>query len=365
MELQQRIYGCLMGIAVGDSIGLPLENLSQSRINKWLGAGQVKHRLLFGYGLVSDDTEHSCLVGQSLICSKEDPDWFGRDLAGRLKWWLAGLPAGTGRATAKACLKLWLGVGYKKSGVWSAGNGPPMRAPILGVAVQDWRKAVELTRISSIITHSDPKATYGAIVIAAIAHSVARDVDDEALKPENVLAVCRQWLAQAVVGDELDQPAAELLGLIESAVDSAARGESTREFAASVGMEKGVSGYTFHTVPAAIHASVRYPNDFRAAIEELIRCGGDVDSTAAIAGGILGARLGASCLPSDWVNGLIEWPRTTRWMERLSHSLAESSLGGQLNTKMPIINPVGQLLRNLVFLFVVLLHALRRLAPSY
>ncbi len=126
-----------------------------------------------------------------------------------------------------------------------------------------------------------------------------------------------------------------------------------------------MTGYTYHTVPAALHACMRYPNDVQTAIEELIRCGGDVDSTAAIAGGILGARLGVQELPSDWVGGLIEWPRTQHWMKRLSQSLAESSAGVGASSEMPTINPIGQFVRNLVFLFVVLLHALRRLVPPY
>ena len=361
MELQQQIYGCLMGIAIGDAVGLPLENLSRSRINKWLKAGPINHRFILRMGLVSDDTEHSCLVGQSLIQSKEDPERFGRDLAKRLKWWIAGLPAGTGRATAKACLKLWLGWNYKNAGMWSAGNGPPMRAPIIGVAVKDWQRAAELVEISSRITHSDPKATYGALAIAAVAHQVTYDPNNQPLDPDSVLDVCQKWIR---AGSE-DESAAELISLIATAVESVQRGETTREFAEKNGMEKGVTGYTYHTVPAALHSCMRYPTDIRAALEELIRCGGDVDSTAAIAGGILGAKLGVDNIPKDWQKGLIEWPRTKHWMSKLSNALAQSSQGETLSTKMPTINPLFQLARNLVFLFVVLLHALRRLLPPY
>ncbi|TVS08433.1 MAG: hypothetical protein EA424_28605 [Planctomycetaceae bacterium] len=43
-----------------------------------------------------------------------------------------GLPAGVGMATARACLKLWLGFPPKRSGVDSAGNGPAMGKAVLG-----------------------------------------------------------------------------------------------------------------------------------------------------------------------------------------------------------------------------------------
>jgi ADP-ribosylglycohydrolase len=47
-----------------------------------------------------------------------------------------------------------------------------------------------------------------------------------------------------------------------------------------------------HTVPVALHACFRYPDDVRTAVLETVHCGGDTDSTAAIVGGILGARVG-------------------------------------------------------------------------
>jgi hypothetical protein len=36
--------------------------------------------------MVSDDTEHTCIVAQALIASAGDPDAFQRHLARRLRW---------------------------------------------------------------------------------------------------------------------------------------------------------------------------------------------------------------------------------------------------------------------------------------
>ena len=52
------------------------------------------------------------------------------------------------------------------------------------------------------------------------------------------------------------------------------------------------------------------PRDYRAAISAVVRCGGDTDTTAAIVGGILGAALGKEGIPSAWLEGLMEWPRS-------------------------------------------------------
>jgi len=82
--------------------------------------------------MISDDTEHTLMVAQSLLKHPDDAAAFARSLAWRLRWWFLGLPAGVGLATARACLKLWLGFPPQRSGVHSAGNGPAMRSALLG-----------------------------------------------------------------------------------------------------------------------------------------------------------------------------------------------------------------------------------------
>src|ERR1017187_4780675 len=106
--MNDRLAGILLGTAVGDALGLPAEGLSPRRRQR-LMPGPWQHRLLFGRGMVSDDTEHTLFVAQSLLRNPDDVDAFQRRLAWHLRWWFAGLPAGIGMATAKACVKLWLG----------------------------------------------------------------------------------------------------------------------------------------------------------------------------------------------------------------------------------------------------------------
>ena len=129
-------FAFLLGTAVGDALGLPYENLSPRRARKLLGE-PVRYRLLFGRGMVSDDTEHACLTAQALVRSGLDPERFGHELAWSLRWWVLGIPAGAGSATLRAAFRLWLGFGFRSSGVRSAGNGPSMRSAILGAAVDD------------------------------------------------------------------------------------------------------------------------------------------------------------------------------------------------------------------------------------
>ncbi len=58
--------GLLLGGAVGDALGLPAEGLSRRAIQRrWIG--RWKMRLAFGYGMISDDTEHALMVATSLV----------------------------------------------------------------------------------------------------------------------------------------------------------------------------------------------------------------------------------------------------------------------------------------------------------
>jgi hypothetical protein len=131
-----------------------------------------------------------------------------------------------------------------------------------------------------------------------------------------------------------------------------------------MGWTMGVSGFTNHTVPVVLHAWLRYPNDLRAAVLAVVRCGGDADSTGAILGGIVGARVGRAGVPADWLSRLAEWPRTVSWMEELGHRLGAVVRSGQPGRRLPL-NPAGLALRNALFLAVVFGHGVRRLLPPY
>lgn len=157
------VIGCLLGTAVGDALGLPYEGMSRLRAQRLAGSLD-RHRFLPGRGMVSDDTEHTCMVAQSLIESAGDDARFLGALARRLRWWLLALPAGTGLATLRAGVKLLIGVPPAASGVWSAGNGAAMRAPVIGAAYgHDRERLIRLVRASTRLTHRDPRAEHGAL----------------------------------------------------------------------------------------------------------------------------------------------------------------------------------------------------------
>jgi ADP-ribosyl-[dinitrogen reductase] hydrolase len=310
-----------------------------------------RYRLLFGRGMVSDDTEHTCMVAQTLIATGNDSAIFRQIFAWRLRLWLLSLPVGTGVATLKSTLRLWCGFPSNRSGVWSAGNGPAMRSPIIGAAIEDLDSIQELVRASTRITHRDPKAEWGALAVAIAARQAAIGNDS-----------ADEYLGQ--IRRVLPSGAAELAGLLERAATSAGRREEPKDFAESIGLKNRVSGYVYHTVPVVVQSWLRYPRNFRSAVTGLIACGGDTDTLAAIGGGIVGAAVGKEGIPEEWLDQLSDWPRTIAWMERLGERLSRARVTGlpEIPPRLPV---PGLLIRNVFLIAVVLLHGFRRLLPPY
>lgn len=355
---QRAIAGCLIGTAVGDALGLPFEGLSRQRVARWL-PGPLHHRFFFGRGFCSDDTEHTCLVAQALLTANQEGNpsrflpVFTHNLAWRLRIWLLGLPAGIGLATLKSLLKQWLHPLSPAEGVFSAGNAPAMRSGILGVCHGDDPVLLrQLVRVSTRLTHTDPRAEHGALAIACAAHLA---VQPDPVTPEAFLDAFDLLLS--------DKDSA-MLAAVSVAVESVKRGESTFDFATRSGCEQGVSGFVMQTVPIALHIWLSHTEDYARALEIVVRSGGDTDTVGAIVGGLIGARVGEAGIPPAWRHGLWEWPRSRHWLETLATRLADPRPETRWRGAQPLNLP-GLLLRNVLFMVWVLAHGFRRLLPPY
>ena len=349
---EDQIVGCLLGTAVGDSLGLPYEGLTRGRGVRLIGTPD-RQRFFFGRGMVSDDTEHTCMVAQALIESDGDVALFQHSLAKRLRWWLLGAPAGIGLATLKSIIRLWFGCSPDHSGVFSAGNGPAMRAAIIGVTYGDELTFRDLIRVATRLTHTDPKAEYGACAIG-LAAAMAKNVDS--VSPDSFLDRLRRTLPE--------EGAREFLDLMSGTVASVNSGQSTDAYAESLGLSRRVSGYMYHSVPVAIHVWLSNRLDYRAAMTSVIRCGGDTDSVAAFVGGIVGVSVGRKGIPDEWLSTIIEWPRTITWMSRLGRQL-DAAMDTKSKSQPQGLPVIAVLARNLFFAIVVLYHGYRRLGPPY
>ena len=351
--MEDRLAGILLGTAVGDALGLPAEGISPHRQRR-LFPGPWQHRFIFGHGMISDDTEHAFFVSQSLLKHPADASAFQSSLAWHLRWWFLGLPAGIGLATARACIKLCLGFPASRSGVFSAGNGPAMRSPVLGGYFHDDPTAIEaFVRVSTQITHNDPKAMIGALAVARLA---AWAVEHDANHPPTIEDV-KDLLMQSASNEP------QWNRLVDEMTEAFLAKITVAEFAVKLGLKNGVTGYINHTVPIVIYAWLRHYGDFRSTVEAVLGCGGDTDTTGAIAGALAGATVGVDDIPKAWLEAIVDWPRSVRLLRRVAERLAQQRQEGRPLGPAPYCWP-GVLPRNLLFLAVVLAHGLRRLATT-
>ena len=337
------IHGCLLGGALGDAVGLRREGVTRRRAGR-LYPSEPAPDLCCGRGFVSDDTEHALLTALALMDAGYESEKFGRCLATRLRRWLWALPPGIGLATLRATLKLSLGVPASRSGVRSAGNGPAMRAAILGVmAGHDLIRLRQLIAASTRITHTDSRAEQGAMAVALAASSAAQGQSVSAKEYLDLFATALP---------EADAEWFRRFKLLQESL-------SVTAYAERLGAVDGVSGFVLDTVPVAICAWLCHPHDFRAGISATVHCGGDTDTVAAIAGGIIGAGVGPRGLPTDWLQRICWWPYSTEVIDQIADALAAEAN-----------DPRGpryftSLLHNAGLTTVVLALGLRRLLPPY
>lgn len=347
-QMQERFTGLMIGTAVGDSLGLPAEGMSRERIRRrWHGVW--KQQLVFGHGMVSDDTEHMIFVAQALLAHPEDATAFQRCLAWKLRWWLLGLPAGIGLATLKAILRLWVGFSPQHSGVKSAGNGPAMRSAIIGLYFADNpERRREFVRASTRLTHTDLRAEIAALAVAEVAAwTFSQGERKECLTRLSGLGSDVKWRG--------------IVSRMKEALDGE---KSVEAFADGLGQSRGVSGYAYHSVPVAIYAWLRHPVDYRLALEAALNCGGDTDTVGAMVGALSGSEVGYAGVPQAWWERIREQPRSMRFLMALAGQLHDQRESGKTLGPVSYFWPVV-ILRNVVFLVVVLAHGFRRLLPPY
>ena len=314
-----QLHGCLWGTALGDALGLCREGLSRRRGQR-LYPNLENYQLFGGRGFVSDDTEHAAFTAWAA----QDREKFASRLRQALRRWLWSLPAGVGLATLRAGIKVSLGMTH--SGVKSAGNGPLMRAPVLGVVAGPQLR--EWVRLSTELTHTDPRAYQGALLVAGLTeHLCGRRSWEDLLE---------------LVDDEF---------LRQHLLDMGPHPQGEPELVADA---RGVSGFVYHTAPVVAYAALRHRDDFARAITSVIECGGDTDTTAAIVGGMVGARLGPGALPARWLQNFADRPITLQYLERLA-----------CGDEKGLPNFGQALPRNLLFSWCVLGYGLRRLLPPY
>lgn len=286
MTREAQAQGCLLGLACGDALGRPVEFNSAAKIERehgqvttMLGGGTHKKPA----GTITDDTELALCIIQSLIeCDGFEP----ADVAKRFVTWYDSNPFDVGLMTDETLRRLKHGGDWDTTGqvVWesrpegqNAGNGSVMRCAPYAIAFQDNPERVqEVSRLSSAMTHADPRCTYGCVVL-------------------------NRTLSGLLTGN----PAP-----LETALDDVA-GEAPQELLNALqhipdGIDPKTlesSGYVIHTLQTGLYHGLTAANP-RDGIIKAVNMGRDADTVGAVTGAVVGTRFGAEALPDDWCQAL-------------------------------------------------------------
>ncbi|MEW6517543.1 MAG: ADP-ribosylglycohydrolase family protein [candidate division FCPU426 bacterium] len=301
--------GCLLGQALGDAVGYPVEGypplICQRYVDDILNrglAGEWSH-YPYPFGQYSDDTQLARELLLSLLHSERfEPEDFAQRLSGLFK---THKIVGQGKATEAAAKRLLLGFSWTDSGIYppAAGNGSAMRAAPLGLFYFD--RPEQLQRAAhdqGRITHRDPRCSAGAV---AMAGAVTLALDNQPPDPEAFANQLAQWM------EAYDQDFARLVKQLPNwvplSIDEAFAAVSPLGVDPEYqGIWQGVSPFVVTSVLWSLLSFLRTPEDYWQTICTAIRVGGDVDTTAAMAGAVSGAHLGFSALPQHLVKRLTD-----------------------------------------------------------
>ncbi len=341
----------MLGVAIGDALGLARENLPRRVALKMYGRRPLSYRLVPGRGIYSDDTQLMLLSAQALLQSRSDSKSFRRLFQKRLRWYALSLPVGIGKATLISSLKCWL-AGFKVStGVQLAGNGAATRAIFAALATNGTghrlsRWIDETTRL----THTHPLAIDGCQVLAALADFGSTNKPD---KFDSQVALRKAISASSSV---------EIKSKLEALIPFLEQGRSPSAVARHFNWHTSIDGFIVPTTVMAAFCWLRYPADFRRAVESSITLGGDSDSVGAIVGGLVGAHVGVKALPKELVEKLSGFPHDCAWIEKLAERFSHWPHGPDDLHSAPAqpSDPPAQLMRNLTTIPIVLLHCLLR-----
>ncbi|GLW34793.1 ADP-ribosylglycohydrolase family protein [Actinoplanes regularis] len=237
----------------------------------------------------TDDTEQACCLVATLAEGDFDRDAFAERLGRYFEPYRGyGPGAVVMLRQIREGLPWPIAAAAVFDGQGSCGNGAAMRAAPLGAWHADSlaRAAAQGARAAEV-THAHPEGVAGGVAVSvAAAFAAASRLDGHRPDPGQLLRVAAAHTAPSVVRDGLTEAATLRVRLAEVAERLGNGGQATAQ----------------DTVPFALWVADRYLEDYPAAVAACVVAGGDVDTTAAIAGGVVAAYTGIDGIPGEWLS---------------------------------------------------------------
>ena len=296
-----QFIGSLIGQCLGDALGFPVEGQPYPVCRDYVqeiileGPG-LRSRPGFVFGQYSDDSQLTRELILSCVELKSfNPDDYARRIADLFSM---GNAVGGGQATLDAALRLAQGVPWNRAGTPSpsAGSGSAMRAGPIGLMFYDETESlIRAAHDQGIITHRDIRCSIGSV---AVAGSVAYALVNKPIDREDFVREISQLVG--VIDQSAEVVYSSLTDWIELEPIDAIRAIISSGYAFGDWQDwQGLTPFVTGTVLWGMYAFLHSPENYLKTISTAIEIGGDVDTTAVIAGAISGAYLGIGSLPRN------------------------------------------------------------------
>lgn len=318
---ESKIKGCLLGGAIGDALGYPVEFTSYRHIVSKYGKNGIENfELHNGVALISDDTQMTLFTAEGLING-----YCNKDLSIKYVYWAyldwlktqgyeVRCPESENdhcmklsdeeelnhrRAPGNTCLSALLSgkMGTVKTPInTSKGCGGVMRVAPIGLFSEKFGNNLDrvttFAASAAAITHGHE---LGYIPAAAFARIIALLYKGANIKyaVNNAVEAINRLFSNARHLTEFNK-------IINLAVDLSSKNINDLEAINKIG--QGWVGE--EALAIAIYCSLKYPDDFTKAVCAAVNHDGDSDSTGAITGNIMGTLLGESAIPEKYLENL-------------------------------------------------------------
>jgi poly(ADP-ribose) glycohydrolase ARH3 len=306
-NLLDKFQGCLLGVAIGDTLGHPFEGKLRSRIFSYFKNFEEFLNSNFDlFRTYTDDTQLTIHLAKALIKGNGfNMDYIVREFVN----WLDDPPIGPGYGCISSIRKLKYGIPWEQAASNSGGNGTTMRIAPVGLFYCKDPKALKTAAIkTSIITHSHSAASAGAIVIArAIAYLIDKN-PNTGFSVDEFFNVIISAISNSQ--DEIWKEFIEILYKLKSnlniplesgLIKFSQAGVKSPYFIEEYLGQAFVHPYTISTVVCSIFIFLKNLSSFKDCILELATAGGDSDTVGAIGGSLAGAYFGLQNIPPNLV----------------------------------------------------------------
>lgn len=323
-----RCRGSLIGGAIGDALGYPVEFMSLTTILRHYGERGITKYDLGDNGIAefSDDTQMSLFTAEGLLsaiasgaCYEKEilpyittayEHWYYTQSASPLKMkrsWLTHIRSlWSQRAPGNTCMSALSSISIPNCQPVinnSKGCGGVMRVAPIGIFSGAHPKILQLDHAGYLagyaaeITHKHPLSTYASMAMAMIvADCIGHDKIDRDKFRFIVIHRVFKLLGLRYNDEYFHQLKALVLKAFELALSDIGDFDAIRQL--------GEGWVAEETLAISLFSVMRYIDDFEQCVVCAVNHDGDSDSTGAVAGNIIGAILGYEAIPQKFKNNL-------------------------------------------------------------